>query len=530
MNKGGNEVIKVLLLLVISLINFYGLGQENENFLSREDLKSIYEQMIAEIEYLDAEAIEVRNRLKNIKWEQYVTYHKTNFLASRNYEDLKKAFIAFGEGFTNGHSKFRFLYPIKKLESKSKSINRQIGFTYPGLSFFDIKTKKKIEAIDGYDMDSLFHQFQNYQTNALTQLASQNHFVSCINQGKYTIKDDRPKQFRLSDHKVVNVIYNDAESKTKRALYDEEVNTVYQDWNLIAKGYKTAVFIKDSIALVKIKNFGFKRSSSDLNCEGQFRDSTLCNDIQIMRNALRTAKERASYLIIDLQDNRGGNENTAFLKELCPYPFKDMSVQYRKTKMLQEDHFRLNVFYGFKGAEVWFDEIQNNGIFSTTKEGAFLPPRADFCRGAVNCDLKDIPLSDYNNYDFKTIIILVNEITASSADDFTFRMKKYGKALIAGQPQSADLTFALVDVTFFLDKNNNLVKKYFSSEADESDLKAIFSFSIPYSKTINDKGKLLQGNPLELDLLIPITHDNYADRYQHTLDTAVDKLIYNKKE
>ena len=521
---------KIRTALIINFISCYLIGQEKETFISGDNVRSVYEQMIAEIEYMDAEAIEVRNRLKDIKWNQYVMYYKTNFLASRNFSELKKAFDAFAEGFSNGHSKFNFLYPTQKSKAKSQFINRAIGFTYPELSFFDLQTKKRIKAIDGYDIDSLFHQFRNYKTKTLTPLASQNHFVSAVNNGKYTIQKNKPKRFELEDQEIIDVAYHSTEIKTKRELYDEEVNMKYRDWNLIAKGYKTAVFTKDDIALVKIKNFRFKRSSSNLDCNGKFKDSTICSDIQIMRNALQSIKDKVSYLIVDLQDNRGGNENTSFLKELSPYPFKDMSVQYRKTKMLLDNNFRKNIFYGFEGAEVWFDEIQNNGVFSTTKEGAFLPPRADFCRGADNCDLKEIPSSNYNNYNFKKTIILVNEITASSADDFTFRMKKYGKALIAGQPQSADLTFALVDVTFFLDDKNKVVKKYFASEADEPDLVPLFSFSIPYSKTVKDTGELLQGNPLDLDLLIPITTDNYSDKYQHTLDTAVDKLIYNIKK
>jgi C-terminal processing protease CtpA/Prc len=128
---------------------------------------------------------------------------------------------------------------------------------------------------------------------------------------------------------------------------------------------------------------------------------------------------------------------------------------------------------------------------------------------------------------FKKIILLVNEGTASSADDFVYRFKENDNVLIAGQPQSADLTYALITVLYYLSDSGEIRRKYFANAQEEPKVSGtrLFKFDIPYSKTVDKEGNMLQGNPLTLDLLVPITKENFSQRELSVLEHAIEYLI-----
>lgn len=66
----------ILTLLAIFIISSSSIAQELSNpFLSRKEICQLFDEMISEIETLDAEGIEVRNNTKDINWKQYKQYH-----------------------------------------------------------------------------------------------------------------------------------------------------------------------------------------------------------------------------------------------------------------------------------------------------------------------------------------------------------------------------------------------------------------------------------------------------------------------
>jgi hypothetical protein len=127
----------------------------------------------------------------------------------------------------------------------------------------------------------------------------------------------------------------------------------------------------------------------------------------------------------------------------------------------------------------------------------------------------------------KKRIVLVNEGTASSADDFTFRMKEFGKAYVMGQPHSADLTYAFVMVLFYLDGEGKIQKKYFGNRQREYEVdgKEVLKFSIPLSRTVDSNGNMLQGNPVLLNKEIELTKENFETRELSVLNSVVKTWI-----
>ncbi|SEK31645.1 Peptidase family S41 [Aquimarina amphilecti] len=503
--------------------------QGQKKFLTTKQISDLYNLMISEIEYVDAEAIVVRNKTKQVNWDEYKAYHQKQFIKADSYKSLRKKFLDFGKGFTSGHSYFKFSYPIEKQKKDKIKSSIKIGFTYPEIVFFDLESKRTISKINDKSIKDIFQKFINYETRANGIGTCQSSFKYRFEQGSLKVDGHLPNEITFEDGSKKEVTYsvnNDAESSYDRYMKQIEIDQ-YKGWRLIERGYKTALLIKDNVALVKIKNFAYNRGDNDLRCTKAVNDSTVCNDITKIRNGLKSVENDISYLIFDVQDNPGGNENSSFLAEFCPSEFKDLRIQYKKTAILEDNDLRTALSYGFPGANRWFDEISENGIYDKTENGSFLPPRGDFCRGGNSCELKYIEPNETAKRKVKKIIVLVNERTASSADDFVYRMKEYGNAIIVGQPQSADLTFALIGIVFYIDDQGNIRKMYTDNNQRNYDVPGIelFQFSVPYSRTVNKKGEMLQGNPLKPDLLLEITKDNFENREQIVLNKAIEEFV-----
>ncbi|EZH73847.1 hypothetical protein ATO12_13240 [Aquimarina atlantica] len=516
-------------IFFLSIVISVNAQDIDKSFLTSEQVSELYKQMISEIEFLDAEAIVVRNKTKDISWDQYKKYHEKQFKKVDNYQELRQKFLDFGRGFVSGHSYFRFTYPTEKTKKNRYKSSIKIGYTYPNISFFDLETKKTIQKIDDVSMKDVFKKFVNYETRSNGLGTSQASFKFRFENG-LKINGKIPKSITYSDGSSKKIVYHKNEDKASWYNRYKAIDVSgYKDWKLVKKGYKAALLVKNKIALVKIKNFAYKRGSNDLRCTLEAKDSTICSDIQKLRQGLQLIKDEVDHIVFDVQDNPGGKENSSFMAELCSSQFMDLRVQYKKTGLLLNENLRLELSYGFSGAEKWFENILKNKIYEKTKTGDFLPARADFCRGSENCDLAYIQPNKTAKRKFKNVIVLVNENTASSADDFAYRMKEYGNALIVGQPQSADLTFALVTVVFYIDDNGSIKKTYIGNDQREYKIagQEIFQFSIPYSRTVNKQGEMLQGNPAKLDLLVELNKENFENRELYVLNNAIKKFINN---
>jgi hypothetical protein len=257
----------------------------------------------------------------------------------------------------------------------------------------------------------------------------------------------------------------------------------------------------------------------------------MCYDVRLLREGLKSIANQVDYLIFDLQGNVGGNENSAFLKSLSPNSFTHSRVLYKKTQLIEVDSLRRSLNYGNPNAESWFQYIKRKGIYDKTKYGDFLPERGDFCQGSKKCEIK--PIKTLGGYlkKIKKILILTDDLTTSSSDDFVFRMKaSNSNVYIAGQNQAADLTYALITAYYYLEESNKVQRVFIGNHNGYvPNGTPLFQFDIPYSRTVDKNGSMLQGAPPKLDLEVPITMDNFKYRQKFVLDEAVRVLIKESK-
>ena len=512
-----------IIFLLITLFSTQALtAQAGEKFLTKSQIKDLYNRMISEIEFLDAEGIETRNRSREVSWKKIKKHYKKRFLASKNWDELESVYEKFGNGFVNLHSSFRFFSPNGK-KSDAVLSNLKIGYEYPEINFFERESKEDISHFNETPIDEVFKKFLNYECSFNSDIGCQMYFSSQFRRGKLTVKGERVKSIRLKNGRTLKVTYKKASSA--RPGDWEGFEKKYSDWNLVKKGYRVAVLQKKNVALVKVLDFIYKRGSGrDFRCSKSGGEGSMCADILLIREALDSIKNKTNYLVLDMQNNRGGRENTAFVAEFALKPFYDLRVRYKKTNLLDDEVLRKYLFYSSSRAETWYQNLVANGTLASIKNGSYLPQRGDFCRGSRNCEMKPIE-PNKKDRKYKKITVLTNQMCVSSCDDFVWRMQEFADASIIGQPQAADATYSRILVAFYLDQKGRIANKYFGDgQKVEVAGRKIATMRIPYSRTVSKDGKLLQGRPARLARLVPVTKENFGEIEKVVLGEAVKYL------
>ena len=496
---------------------------ESQNFLTKKQIKSFYNQMVSEIEFIDAEGIETRNKSREVKWKKIKKRYKKQFLKSKKWDDLESVYEKFGKGFVNLHSSFKFFSPIKK-ESINLKSNLKIGFEYPKMTFFERESKQDITHFNKTPIQKAFKYFLNYECSFNSDIGCQHSFTTQFRRGNIVVDGRNVETIRLENGKTLNVNYKKAESG-KRGDVWANFDKQYNDWKLIKKGYKVAVLKRDNVALVKILSFAYKKGAGrDFRCPKTGGEGSMCGDILLIREGLDEIKSGVDYLILDVQNNTGGNENTAFVAEFAQKPFYDLRVRYKKTALLKNDGLRKYLFYNSGRAESWYQQLIKDGTITKIKDGEYLPARGDFCRGSKSCELKAI-MPNENNRKFKKVVVLTNQLCISSCDDFVWRMQEFADVSVIGQPQAADATYSRIIVAFYIDENSKIAKKYFG-DGQKVEVKGqkLATMRIPYSRTVDENGDLIQGKPAKLSRLISVTKENYSEIEKHVVQKTIQYL------
>ena len=308
------------------------VGLQDMPYLSPDQLEGFYDLLISEIERLDAEGIETRNNTKAVSWDTYKAFHQSQFREADNWNALASAYNTFGKGFVNLHSHFQFSLPSSRTMSLS---DIQLGYTYPEISFYNLKTKDVVTHINGVDIESVYYQFENYNCAFNSKIGCVASFVSNFRLGSIKVKGEAPRTVTYENGQSDRVIYTEKPPTDRYARYLASVDTARYDdsWKPVAYGYKVALYKKDDIALIRIKDFMYPNGNGGgLDCGEAASDSTVCKDIQILRAGLDGMGDDIDYLIFDIMDNGGGNENSSFIAEFAMKPFYDMATAYRKNQ------------------------------------------------------------------------------------------------------------------------------------------------------------------------------------------------------
>ena len=345
-------------------------------FLTTQQLAEVYDLLIEKIEQYDMEGIHTRNQKKRIDWDTYKATQKQLFTSSHDWQTLAENYHRFGSGFVNLHSGFVF---NKSIQSELQKTDIELGFTYPESTFFLVDSKQRVTAINGQPIWQVFQQFEDFSCPFNSTIGCLSQFVYAFKSGNMWINGKRPTDLSTAEH-VMPVVYKPTEGVDRMARHKKRIQVEgYDAWELLAHGHKVAVWKQSQSILIKIKSFVYLAGrGGGYRCEEPAEENTMCADIQLIRKTLDGLAAEEHQLIVDLQDNGGGNENTPFLAELSQQPFEDLRVVFRNSDLLHDETLRQYMFYGNQRAEDWYA-----GLTEEQRDlgNELLPARADFCQG-----------------------------------------------------------------------------------------------------------------------------------------------------
>jgi hypothetical protein len=496
--------------------------------VSKENLFDLkfYNQLMQDIEYFDAEAIDTRNRTKAVSWEQYKTHYRSKLEECHDADCAKKVFLRFAEGFVNLHSNFEitgYLDPRIMVDSMYRA-HPSIVFEYPSLRMYEPSTAKEITHLNSIPVKELMHQFINYECSFSSTVGCATIFIRKLNANWLTIADRPLRTITYSDGTVSPIKFK----KLKRPQHNESKKTFaasMKGWETVVEGNKFVLMRKSKTLLLKYVDFLYDDLGDDLYCENSAYQNSMCQDIQLLTESIRLIGP-VEVLVIDLQNNIGGAEVTPLLAAFAKQPFYDLSVRFRKTPVLENDTIRPYLFWSNSRLENWFSTIRKQESYANTAYGAFLPACADFCRGSENCELQ--PIQPAGKLAIGRIVLVTNYNCVSSCDDFVWRMKDYANAIVAGQPQAADATYSRIRLAYYTG-NSRIYRKEFGPGQTISEQNLFYTATIPNSAVVNKRGKPMQGLPASLDCEVPIRREHFEDMETYTLNEVLKyyELIYN---
>lgn len=492
------------------------------SYSSELDFKDIDKNALAdilfnEIERLDASAIEVRNQTKQVKWHEFRAVMRQKIIDANDKKSLAQAIESLHQGFTNSHSSIQTypaLFDIPELyNTPLEQRGFSLGYTYPKVEFFLLNNQKSITHINGFNLHDRFNSFEQYECQFTQKNACLNKFVSRIGYGLIDLRISNTNQLQngsgqpwldaIADHKVaLPTVSRDC------ASYANE----HPSFQLTYSSSDFCLLDNGTHSLLKVFKFGdWGAPNEDFYCYGEAKPDSFCDGIQKLSGILATKKN--IQLIVDVQDNPGGSENTPLVALLSKGEFKDSLIKYKFTKEMHDANFRKHIFYGNKNAENWFNITQTS--LAPNSKQTWLPARADFCRANVEC--KQLPIARRQPaIDIKKLTLVVNSACASSCDDLVIRLKQYASAHIVGQRPVFDTTYVSATGVIFMDHKKQLKFKIVgpgqSLGLQPPDTKLVW-FIVPYTLSLDPDYRL--------DIEVPVTKDNFLHLRRANVSAAL---------
>jgi hypothetical protein len=521
--KQGRLMAKIItfILLIFTPITFSkSMANSELTFPNEKQRKEIAAKLLAGIESIDAITIALRNRTREIDWNSYKTLVSQKIISSSDWNSLYRSIDNLHYGILNRHS---YLIIDKNIQSNVTSYAKwpkfELGYTWPEANFFSIRNQKSIASVNDRKIDDLFKEFFNLYCNDVHQSGCLRLFSSYMKSGYHFVGGLEQLRVKYTDGS--SEVFDD-KSKTKRGKKTPiDCSKLYSSLSLdlIYDGSQSCLYESADAFILKIFYFGkWGTSYDDIYCE-HTKDIGMCNDINEIKRFTHGSPIKS--LVIDIQNNKGGTENTPWIAALTKNGFKDNLVQYKNIPLLADPEIRSRAFYNSERAEKWY---QKNVIEKVDTHGEFLPVRPDFCRGSNECDIQTIPSSS-TSIKYKDLKLVINEGCVSSCDDFIWRTRQYAKAKTFGQLSATDGAYARLNGYLFINKHGHITNIITGEgnhpSGDNGAL--LISYQIPISKTVNEDSEPLEGNASILDSPIPINKKNFNNI---ELDNLVKTLSF----
>ncbi|KJY75964.1 hypothetical protein [Vibrio nigripulchritudo] len=502
-----------VLIISTQVLMSHSFAKDKLPFPNKSQREEIASKLLSGIESIDAVTIELRNKTRIIDWNEFKAIIRNKIMNSFDWSSFYRSIDNLHYGILSRHS---YVVVGENIQKEVKHYPRwpklQIGYTWPEVSFFSTSNHKSIELVNGRKIEGLFEEFFNLYCNDVHRSGCLRLFSTHMSSG-YQFSEEL-------DQIVVNYVDGSLEKfENERGTKKKIKNSVdclnmYSslNLNLIYAGSQSCLYEINGKYVLKIFYFGeWGASYDDIYCE-DVKEQGMCFDINEISRITRGSPERS--LVIDIQNNEGGTENTPWIAALTKNGFKDNLVAYKNISLLSDPEVRGSVFYFSDRAEKWYQKI----IVKINRNDIFFPIRPDFCRGSVECNNLTID-SSLNSIRYKELKLVVNGGCVSSCDDFIWRLREYADAKTYGQLPATDGAYARLNGYLFMNAQGQIVNIIAGDGNQPSGGSGtlLVTYQIPISKTVAIDGELLEGNDSVLDNLLPINKNNFNNLSLHNL-------------
>ena len=471
------------------------------------------------MEQIEAQGEEIRNRNKKVSWNDWKSHILAQIGSGEQPRNLQNTLELIEDGFINSHSFIRSSSHVPRPTQRARYLN--VELSTPSLDFYFSSPhlrRQKVTHVNRVPILELVDDYVNYRCDLAFIVSCNFQLAERLEFGIFPRPngDDPIQSFNgkpwINRRPIDSYTVEDNCVSFKR-------NTA---WTMLFDDDAVCLFRREDVLLLRIRHFQSKMSSSvdDIYCLSNHAESSMCSSVNQFQSAIeKLGVTSAMRLVVDLQGNRGGGENTAWVAALVHKGFTDNPIRYRcNREMLSDPKVRSSIFYGSDRAESWFNEVlthDQRSCFGVT----FLPVRADFCRADARCQLRTM-LPKSSTPQFSSITLVVDEDCASSCDDFVVRLKRFGDATVVGVPPRSDSTYARVRGAIGYSSNGKLdYQLYPTANSTDSTFRPIVDFQLPVSRTTDSSGDLVDGKS-PLDLLLPLPVEQYHRRREYRLEQA----------
>ncbi len=499
-----------ILLLVLSFISSQSFANQSLSFPNETQRKDIAVTLLSAIESIDAMTIELRNNTRKIDWQTFKTINTNNITKAADWDSLYRAINNIHFGIINRHS---YVLVEKSIRDNIGKLGRwpgfEIGYTWPEISFFSLDNQQQIDTINNKSITELFDTFFNLYCNDVHTSGCLRLFSDYMKSGYYFLgnSDELKIAYKNGTQDTINKTVkakSEQKSNEREAIDCSNVYSSVQA-ELRYNGSQSCLFETQSAYILKILYFGsWGTNDDDIYCE-HAKEKGMCADINEIKR-LTNAKPSKS-LVIDIQNNGGGAENTPWIAALTQHGFKDNLVLYKNLPLLADPTIRQGAFYGSEYAENWYQKIKD----TVKSSDLFLPKRSDFCRGSTFCEAKTVN-SASTSINYLDLKLITNEKCVSSCDDFIWRLRQYAQGKTYGQLPATDGAYARLNGYLFMTKDG-AIKNIIAAEGNAPSIEnaaLLVSYRIPISKTVTLEGKNLEGDDSVLDFPLSISQDNFS--------------------
>lgn len=499
------KITTFMLLLLTQVVHSKPAVNDTLTFPSSAQRTEIATKLFLAIESIDAVTIALRNNTRKVDWQTYKAMMIENITSASDWNSLYRAIDNLHYGILNRHS---YLIPSDSIKNRVTNYPRwpgvEIGYTWPKVTFFSLKNQKSIASLNGRNIEEIFEEFFNLYCNDVHRSGCLGLFTNYIKSGYIFLGDTSPLVVTYIDGSTDSLLPTESKRSSPKTAFNCELLYPSLNLELVYDGNQSCLYQSTSSYVLKILYFGnWGTSHDDIYCQHS-NNSGMCSEINQIKKITRNSP--AKHLIIDLQDNGGGSENTPWIAALTKNGFQDNLVRYRNIPHLSDSKTRNGAFYGSERAENWYQKI----ISQSDNLDRFLPVRGDFCRGSLVCGNDTIP-SSTTPIKYKDLKLVINRGCVSSCDDFIWRTRQYANAKTYGQLPATDGAYARLSGYLFIDQQgqiNNIITAEDTLPSGEHGT-LLVSYKIPITKTVDANGNTLEDNSRVLDHPLTIEKHNY---------------------